>query len=54
MNIIPDDDSMTFEREIHRGEIFYMTFKEQIGSEQQAAGLSSLFRTKLATSSRRQ
>lgn len=35
MNIIPDDDSMTFEREIHRGEIFYMTFKEQIGSEQQ-------------------
>lgn len=35
MNIIPDDDSMTFEREIHRGEIFYMTFKEQTGSEQQ-------------------
>lgn len=35
MNIIPGDDSMTFEREIHRGEIFYMTFKEQIGSEQQ-------------------
>lgn len=35
MNIIPGDDSMTFEREIHRGEIFYMTFKEQVGSEQQ-------------------
>lgn len=35
MNIIPGDDSMTFEREIHRGEIFYITFKEQIGSEQQ-------------------
>lgn len=35
MNIIPGDDSMTFEREIHRGEIFYMTFKEQTGSEQQ-------------------
>lgn len=35
MNIIPGDDSMTFEREIHRGEIFYITFKEQVGSEQQ-------------------
>lgn len=35
MNIIPGDDSMTFEREIHRGKIFYMTFKEQTGSERQ-------------------
>lgn len=35
MNIIPGNDSMTFEREIHRGEIFYMIFKEQTGSEQQ-------------------
>lgn len=34
MNIIPGDNSMTFERDIHRGEIFYMTFKEQTGSEQ--------------------
>ncbi len=35
MNIFPNDDTVTFEREIHRGEIFYMTFKEQVGSEQQ-------------------
>lgn len=35
MNIFPNDDTATFEREIHRGEIFYMTFKEQVGSEQQ-------------------
>lgn len=35
MNIFPNDNSVTFEREIHRGEIFYMTFKEQVGSEQQ-------------------
>ena len=35
MNIFPNDDTATFEREIHRGEIFYMTFKEQTGSEQQ-------------------
>ena len=35
MNIFPNDNTATFEREIHRGEIFYMTFKEQVGSEQQ-------------------
>lgn len=35
MNIFPNDDTATFEREIYRGEIFYMTFKEQVGSEQQ-------------------
>ena len=35
MSIIHGDDSMTFEREIHRGEVFYMTLKEQVGSEQQ-------------------
>lgn len=40
MNIIPGDDSMTFEREIHRGKIFYMTFKEQVGSEQQCGRAS--------------
>lgn len=35
MNIFTNDNSVTFEREIHRGEIFYITFKEQVGSEQQ-------------------
>ena len=35
MNIFPNDNTVTFEREIHRGEIFYMTLKEQVGSEQQ-------------------
>lgn len=35
MNIFPNNDTATFERKIHRGEIFYMTFKEQVGSEQQ-------------------
>lgn len=34
MNIIPGDDSMTFEREVHRGEIFYMLNKTVTGSEQ--------------------
>lgn len=35
MNIIPGDDSCTFEREIHRGEIFYMTFGNSVENEQQ-------------------
>lgn len=30
-----DDEAVMYENEIHRGEIFYMTFKEQVGSEQQ-------------------
>lgn len=37
MNIFPNDNTVTFEREIHRGEIFYMTLKEQVGSEQQGS-----------------
>lgn len=35
MNIIPDDNTCTFEREIHRGEIFYMTFGNPVENEQQ-------------------
>lgn len=35
MNIIPNDNTCTFEREIHRGEIFYMTFGNPVENEQQ-------------------
>lgn len=35
MNIIPGDNTCTFEREIHRGEIFYMTFGSPVENEQQ-------------------
>ena len=35
MNIISGDNNIAFKHEIHRGEIFYMTLKEQTGSEQQ-------------------